>query len=201
MRLTTKSRYGTRMILDIALNAHNKPVRLSEISRRQGISLKYLEKLVRELKKAGLVKSIRGPYGGYMLDRPTKDISVGDIVRVLEGSETIDQESLINTLNRIHFMDEYILVQLNHLKYEESILVRAFPRPCSGTKFTGLLSKKNIAGLDLADYILTHLIVDDGQIMIVFPAYDQKNEAPSWSHRSTLHTVVWFPENLCRFLP
>lgn len=89
MRLTTKSRYGTRMILDLALNAQDEPVRLSNISKRQGISLKYLEKLVRELKKAGLVKSIRGPYGGYMLNRPTKDISVGDIVRVLEGSEAI----------------------------------------------------------------------------------------------------------------
>ena len=89
MRLTTKSRYGTRMVLDLALNSTGSPVRLSEISKRQGISLKYLEKLIRELKMAGLVKSVRGPYGGYMLAKPTKDISVGDIVRVLEGSETI----------------------------------------------------------------------------------------------------------------
>ena len=89
MRLTTKSRYGTRMVLDLALNSTGSPVRLSEISKRQGISLKYLEKLIRELKMAGFVKSVRGPYGGYMLAKPTKDISVGDIVRVLEGSETI----------------------------------------------------------------------------------------------------------------
>ena len=89
MRLTTKSRYGTRMLLDLALNAENGPVRLSQISKRQGISLKYLEKLIRELKKAGYVKSIRGPYGGYMLAKPLKDISVGDIVRILEGRESI----------------------------------------------------------------------------------------------------------------
>ena len=89
MRLTTKSRYGTRLILDLALNAQNKPVCLSEISKRQSISLKYLEKLIRQLKKAGFVKSMRGPYGGYMLARPMDDISVGDIVRVLEGSKTI----------------------------------------------------------------------------------------------------------------
>lgn len=89
MRLTTKSRYGTRLMLDLALNAQNKPVRLSEISNRQGISLKYLEKLISRLKKTGFVKSMRGPYGGYMLAKPMKDISVGDIVRVLEGSDAI----------------------------------------------------------------------------------------------------------------
>jgi Rrf2 family protein len=89
MRITTKSRYGTRLILDLALNAQDQPVRLSEISKRQNISLKYLEKLIRKLKKAGFVKSMRGPYGGYMLAKPMEDISVGGIVRVLEGSDTI----------------------------------------------------------------------------------------------------------------
>jgi Rrf2 family protein len=89
MRITTKSRYGTRLILDLALNAKHQPVRLSEISTRQNISLKYLEKLIRKLKKAGFVKSMRGPYGGYMLAKPMEDISVGDIVRILEGSDTI----------------------------------------------------------------------------------------------------------------
>ena len=89
MRLTTKSRYGTRMVLDLALSSTKGPVRLSEIASRQGISLKYLEKLIRELKAAGLVTSARGPYGGYLLAKPTKAISVGDIVRVLEGSEAI----------------------------------------------------------------------------------------------------------------
>ena len=89
MRLTTKSRYGTRLILDLALHAQTDPVRLSEISKRQGISLKYLEKLIRMLKKAGFVNSMRGPYGGYMLAKPTEGISVGDIVRVLEGTDAI----------------------------------------------------------------------------------------------------------------
>jgi len=89
MRLTTKSRYGTRLILDLALHASTDPVRLSEISKRQNISLKYLEKLIRMLKKAGFVKSMRGPYGGYMLARPMEEISVGDIVRVLEGTDAI----------------------------------------------------------------------------------------------------------------
>ena len=89
MRLTTKSRYGTRMIIDLAINAQTEPVRLSAISKRQSISLKYLEKLIRALKKAGYVKSMRGPYGGYMLAKSMDEISVGDIVRVLEGSDSI----------------------------------------------------------------------------------------------------------------
>jgi Rrf2 family iron-sulfur cluster assembly transcriptional regulator len=89
VRLTTKSRYGTRLILDLAIYAQNKPVCLSEISRRQNLSLKYLEKLISKLKKARLVKSARGPYGGYMLAKPMGNITVGDIVRVLEGSNAI----------------------------------------------------------------------------------------------------------------
>lgn len=89
MRLTTKSRYGTRLILDLALYGRDAPVRLSEISKRQGISLKYLEKLIRTLRKAGLVESIRGPYGGYRLSKPPGEISVGEIVRVMEGGTAI----------------------------------------------------------------------------------------------------------------
>ncbi len=89
MRLTTKSRYGTRLILDLAINSQTEPVRLSEISKRQSISLKYLQKLISKLKKAGFVKSMRGPYGGYMLAKPMSEISVGDIVRELEGSDSI----------------------------------------------------------------------------------------------------------------
>ena len=89
MRLTTKSRYGTRLIIDLAKNANNGPVSLGEISQRQGISLKYLEKLIKMLKQAGIVNSKRGPFGGYSLARPTSDISIGDIVRVLEGTESI----------------------------------------------------------------------------------------------------------------
>lgn len=89
MRLTTKSRYGTRLLLDLAMYSQSKPVRLRDVSKRQGISLKYLEKIIRKLKLAGYVKSSRGPYGGYMLAKPTKEISVGDIVRIMEDSQTI----------------------------------------------------------------------------------------------------------------
>ncbi len=89
MKLTTRSRYGTRMILDMALNGQNGPVRIKDIAERQGVSVKYLEKLVRELKRAGFVKSRRGPRGGHELARPYAEISVGAIVRVLEGDLTL----------------------------------------------------------------------------------------------------------------
>jgi Rrf2 family protein len=90
MRLTTKSRYGTRLILDLAIHGRGEPVRLSEISKRQGISLKYLEKLIRTLRKAGLVESVRGPYGGYKLSKAPGEVSVGEIVRVMEGGTDIN---------------------------------------------------------------------------------------------------------------
>jgi len=89
MRLTTKSRYGTRLILDLAINAQNGPVPLRDVSKRQNISLKYLEHLIRKLKEAGLIKSQRGPYGGHMLKKSPCDITVGDIVRTLEKTTAI----------------------------------------------------------------------------------------------------------------
>lgn len=89
MRLTTKSRYGTRLILDIAVYGKKKPVPLSDVSSRQNISLKYLEQLTRKLKKAGIIKSHRGPFGGHMLAKSPEDISIGDIVRILEESTSI----------------------------------------------------------------------------------------------------------------
>jgi Rrf2 family protein len=89
MRLTTKSRYGTRLILDLAVYAQNGPVPLGEVSKRQNISLKYLEQLIRKLKKAGFIKSHRGPFGGHMLAKEPEKITIGDIVRTLEETTAI----------------------------------------------------------------------------------------------------------------
>jgi len=124
MRLTTKSRYGTRLILDLALNSQEEPVRLSEISKRQGISLKYLEKLIRKLKKAGFVKSMRGPYGGYMLAKPVEDISVGDVVRVLEGTDAItdctESNNVCGTCTRAgKCLTQYIWAETSKAMFEK----------------------------------------------------------------------------------
>lgn len=91
MRLTTKSRYGAKMLLDIALHSDEGPVRIRDISERQGISVKYLEKLIRKLKEARYIKSKRGPKGGHVITRPLEDISVGDLVRVLEGDAQLEE--------------------------------------------------------------------------------------------------------------
>ena len=89
MRLTTKSRYGTRLILDIAVYGKDKPVPLSDVSSRQNISVKYLEQITRKLKKAGIINSCRGASGGHMLAKSPDEISIGQIVRILEESMVI----------------------------------------------------------------------------------------------------------------
>lgn len=85
MKLSTRSRYGTRMLLDIAEHGNGKPVPVSEISKRMGVSVKYLEQLIRPLNKAKYLKSVRGPKGGHLLAKQPAEISVGEIVRLLEG--------------------------------------------------------------------------------------------------------------------
>lgn len=89
MRLTTKSRYGTRLVVDLAVYGKKKSVPLSEVARRQKISIKYLEQLVRKLKQAGMIKSQRGPHGGHSLAKSPSGITVGDIVRTLEETTAI----------------------------------------------------------------------------------------------------------------
>ncbi len=89
MRLTTKSRYGTRLVLDIAMYGKEKPVPLSDVSSRQNISLKYLEQITAKLKKAGVINSQRGPFGGHNLAKKAEEITIGDIVRILEETTVI----------------------------------------------------------------------------------------------------------------
>ena len=85
MKLSTKGRYGLRAIIDLARYSEKEPVSISSIAARQDISERYLEQLVGLLRKAGLVKSIRGASGGYVLAKEMHDISVGDVLRALEG--------------------------------------------------------------------------------------------------------------------
>ncbi len=86
MQLSTKSRYGTRAVLDIALHFHKGPESLNNISARQEISSKYLGQIVTRLLAAGILESVRGPRGGYVLGRSPGKIKVGEIIRVLDGS-------------------------------------------------------------------------------------------------------------------
>ena len=85
MKLSTRSRYGTRMMLDLAQHYDEGPVQIRNVSKRENISVKYLEQIIIPLKKANFIKSVRGPKGGHMLAKPPEAITVGEIVRVLEG--------------------------------------------------------------------------------------------------------------------
>ncbi len=84
MRLSTKSRYGLRALFDIAYNCGDLPAQIQEISRRQQISPRYLEQIFQNLKRAGLLKSKRGPQGGYCLTRKPEEITVLEILNATE---------------------------------------------------------------------------------------------------------------------
>lgn len=86
MKLSTKGRYGLRALIDLGQYGGKAPVSTTSISSRQDISERYLEQLMSLLKKAGLVRSVRGAGGGYMLAKDMDHISVGDVLRALEGS-------------------------------------------------------------------------------------------------------------------
>ena len=85
MNISTKGRYGLRAMLDLATYSNGKPVTLSNVAKRQGISEGYLEQLMMHLKKSRLVKSVRGAQGGYILAKAPEDITVGEVFRALEG--------------------------------------------------------------------------------------------------------------------
>ncbi|MBM4285946.1 MAG: RrF2 family transcriptional regulator [Deltaproteobacteria bacterium] len=91
VKLSTKSRYGARLLLDMARHCDQGPVQLGDIAKRQNISVKYLEQIIIPLKKAGLVTSLRGPKGGHRLARPPEEITIGEIVAILEeGAHLVD---------------------------------------------------------------------------------------------------------------
>ncbi len=93
MKLSTRSRYGLRAALELAIEYGNGPLQIKTIAQREGISNKYLEQLVAILKSAGLVLSIRGPRGGYILAKPPEQIKLREIFETLEGP-VVDIECL-----------------------------------------------------------------------------------------------------------
>jgi Rrf2 family protein len=88
MKLSTRARYGSRALLDIALHGSEEPVQLKEIAQREGISLQYLEHLITPLISGGIIRSHRGAKGGVMLAKAASEIKLSEIVNILEG--TID---------------------------------------------------------------------------------------------------------------
>lgn len=85
MKLSSRSRYGFRAILELAVEYGNGPLQIKTIAKREDISNKYLEQLIAMLKASGLVRSIRGPKGGYELTRPPGDVKLSEVFTTLEG--------------------------------------------------------------------------------------------------------------------
>ena len=88
MKLSTRTRYGTRALLDLARHQGDKPVQLKEIARRQNISLHYLEHIITPLVGAGIVRSIRGAHGGLLISKKPDQVKLGEVVGLLEGTIT-----------------------------------------------------------------------------------------------------------------
>ena len=110
MRLTSKGRYAVRAILDLTFNSNGRPVRLQEISERQKISLHYLEQLFRRLRKGSVVKSVRGPGGGYVLARSMDEISIKDVL-VSVGENINPARDLIGATDTKSDTVEFVLTQ------------------------------------------------------------------------------------------
>ena len=105
MKLSTKGRYGLRAMVDMAIYSKGEHVSINSIAERQGISANYLEQVFSTLRKAGLVKSVKGAQGGYSLSQTPQEITIGSIIRALEGDMQIVDEKDSNdsetTIQRI----------------------------------------------------------------------------------------------------
>ena len=97
MKLTTKSRYAVTAMLDIAYHNKGNPISLPEIADRQNISLSYLEQLFSRLKKSGLVESIKGPGGGYMLSKGADDIVISEVIQAVDEAVSYTHLTLPTT--------------------------------------------------------------------------------------------------------
>jgi len=86
MKLSAKARYAVRILLDLAINGESGPVRTADISERTGVTARFIEQILKPLKKAGMVQSTRGASGGYVLAEKPEDISLARIIRTIEGT-------------------------------------------------------------------------------------------------------------------
>lgn len=110
MKISTKGRYGLRAIVDLAMHAYEESSTLSSIASRQGVSMSYLEQTFARLKKAGIVESIKGARGGYKLAYAPEDITVLEILEILEGKLSVveinEEESLLSSYIREEVWDK-----------------------------------------------------------------------------------------------
>jgi len=118
MKISTRGRYGLRVVVDLALYSKSGYTSSTNIAQRQGISVKYLEQVFNALRKAGMVKSIKGARGGYMLACDSATTTAGDVLRVMEGKlsvvETPDDETAVeDTMGR--FLEKHVWSKIDHV--------------------------------------------------------------------------------------
>ncbi len=94
LKLSRKTLLALEAVIDIAFNARPEPVQAKEITARQGVPQRYLEQVMQQLVRAGVLKGVRGPRGGYRLAKERRRISVGDVVRVAESLEDEESEAI-----------------------------------------------------------------------------------------------------------
>ncbi|MDF2948777.1 MAG: cymR1 [Sedimentibacter sp.] len=129
MKVSTKGRYGLRAIIDLSVNSTGDYVSLISIAERQNISKNYLEQVFSALRKTGIVKSVKGSQGGYLLNGETSDIRVGDVLRALEGDLSVvkDEENINNKIERCikknlwDKIDEQVFDIINNITLEDLI--------------------------------------------------------------------------------
>jgi len=111
MKLSTKSRYGLRMLVDIYNQDKETPTTLASIAERQNVSVNYLEQIASDLKRAGFIYSVKGANGGYFLSKEANEIIVGDVLKILEGDVHVTDvfpkdESMLQEIIRQTVYDE-----------------------------------------------------------------------------------------------
>ena len=94
MNLSSRSRYGIRALMDLAVNARESCVQLGDIAARNDISVKYLEQIFMALRKGGMIRSIKGPQGGYLLAKKPEEILLSEVIRLLDGDYLLEKEFL-----------------------------------------------------------------------------------------------------------
>lgn len=111
MKISTKSRYGLRALVDLAVHSAGEPVPLIHIAHRQNLSVNYLEQVFSLLKKANIVKSVKGAQGGYMLTKSSEEVSVGEIIRAIEGEILIVDEEVRKNETSLIYQNMQVCLQ------------------------------------------------------------------------------------------
>ena len=118
MKLSKKSRYGIIALIDLSINSKNGHVKLSSIAERNDISLQYLEQVFAGLRRYGIIKSIKGAQGGYLLNQSAKDITVASIIEALDGTYKIEKEYEGQGNIAEQVIEESVIDKVNEKLYE-----------------------------------------------------------------------------------